>query len=527
MPLVRIIALQVLVGLDYLHRMCKIIHTDLKPENVLLCLTNKQITHIKQNHLLNDRTKYRIPVDILPEDDDKKKTDLNEKEEPERGRTKERSPEVKDELNDIRFFENEQELDANEIHQIGVSLEDIHLPSEESKQAPPELESLDNNSSTVQTIETQSIASCSWLPTEESTKTFDTAEDNLPRVSMIDSKSGRQLTEKEIQKKQKKNQKKKRLKKRKKAQKRLLESEVSLKRATICGELTESQTTLCTTAPTERRQEEDTSNPFLKPGQTQILEASQKTFPIHNTHSAAAPHTHSAISTHEIFNEMLQKQHKSKFQENSKAQENESDNHIYITEEEKELQKLIELKGIIRPRSWSLLNLSFNNALQRHELTLDEEKASEQTLQISSYSKQIQTCRIQIKQNIINQSLQNTATAPLNVSNSNLNVKIPQHTQSFPQTLSVDEKSGNVLDKKELNQEPLNPQSVLINKNKGEHINSSVRVKIADLGNACWTYHHFTTEIQTRQYRSPEVCLLFVFFLTFLGYYWSGLWTFG
>jgi serine/threonine-protein kinase SRPK3 len=33
------------------------------------------------------------------------------------------------------------------------------------------------------------------------------------------------------------------------------------------------------------------------------------------------------------------------------------------------------------------------------------------------------------------------------------------------------------------------------------------RVKIADLGNACWTHHHFTDDIQTRQYRSPEVIL--------------------
>ncbi len=37
-------------------------------------------------------------------------------------------------------------------------------------------------------------------------------------------------------------------------------------------------------------------------------------------------------------------------------------------------------------------------------------------------------------------------------------------------------------------------------------------VKIADLGNACWTSHHFTDEIQTRQYRSPEVLL---------GYHWA------
>jgi serine/threonine-protein kinase SRPK3 len=32
-------------------------------------------------------------------------------------------------------------------------------------------------------------------------------------------------------------------------------------------------------------------------------------------------------------------------------------------------------------------------------------------------------------------------------------------------------------------------------------------VKIVDLGNACWTHKHFTDDIQTRQYRSPEVIL--------------------
>lgn len=34
-----------------------------------------------------------------------------------------------------------------------------------------------------------------------------------------------------------------------------------------------------------------------------------------------------------------------------------------------------------------------------------------------------------------------------------------------------------------------------------------VEVKIADLGNACWVYEHFTEDIQTRQYRSLEVIL--------------------
>lgn len=36
---------------------------------------------------------------------------------------------------------------------------------------------------------------------------------------------------------------------------------------------------------------------------------------------------------------------------------------------------------------------------------------------------------------------------------------------------------------------------------------SQTRVKIADLGNACWIDKHFSNDIQTRQYRSPEAIL--------------------
>ncbi len=43
--------------------------------------------------------------------------------------------------------------------------------------------------------------------------------------------------------------------------------------------------------------------------------------------------------------------------------------------------------------------------------------------------------------------------------------------------------------------------------NVDDPIGEIITVKIADLGNACWVGHHFTNDIQTRQYRSPEVIL--------------------
>lgn len=48
-------AKQILMGLDYLHRVCKIIHTDLKPENVLLCLTQGELMEIANKGMLTSQ----------------------------------------------------------------------------------------------------------------------------------------------------------------------------------------------------------------------------------------------------------------------------------------------------------------------------------------------------------------------------------------------------------------------------------------------------------------------------------------
>lgn len=48
LPLVRRLAKQCLIGLDYIHRMCQIIHTDFKPENVVICLRDEEIKEISK-----------------------------------------------------------------------------------------------------------------------------------------------------------------------------------------------------------------------------------------------------------------------------------------------------------------------------------------------------------------------------------------------------------------------------------------------------------------------------------------------
>ena len=48
LPLVRRMTKQILIGLDYLHRKCRIIHTDMKPENVIVSLTRDELQEIAE-----------------------------------------------------------------------------------------------------------------------------------------------------------------------------------------------------------------------------------------------------------------------------------------------------------------------------------------------------------------------------------------------------------------------------------------------------------------------------------------------
>lgn len=54
LPITRKIAKQCLISLDYLHRMCNLIHTDLKPENVILALRPDELAMIKNQGCLKD-----------------------------------------------------------------------------------------------------------------------------------------------------------------------------------------------------------------------------------------------------------------------------------------------------------------------------------------------------------------------------------------------------------------------------------------------------------------------------------------
>ena len=59
MPLARKLARQCLIGLDYMHRMCKIIHTDFKPENVVIGLKDSEVAEIAKTGQLTTTKMFK------------------------------------------------------------------------------------------------------------------------------------------------------------------------------------------------------------------------------------------------------------------------------------------------------------------------------------------------------------------------------------------------------------------------------------------------------------------------------------
>jgi serine/threonine-protein kinase SRPK3 len=102
---------------------------------------------------------------------------------------------------------------------------------------------------------------------------------------------------------------------------------------------------------------------------------------------------------------------------------------------------------------------------------------------------------------MINESTERPPRQPLSMKEA-LGIKDPiledeqQKQREKTADLLEREVSGISLDRKSLDRTPVD-----------DMIGDIISVKIADLGNACWVGHHFTNDIQTRQYRSPEVIL--------------------
>ena len=54
-----------MIGLDYLHRKCRIIHTDLKPENVIVALSKTELQEILNRGQISTMNKTVKTQDVM------------------------------------------------------------------------------------------------------------------------------------------------------------------------------------------------------------------------------------------------------------------------------------------------------------------------------------------------------------------------------------------------------------------------------------------------------------------------------
>lgn len=93
------------------------------------------------------------------------------------------------------------------------------------------------------------------------------------------------------------------------------------------------------------------------------------------------------------------------------------------------------------------------------------------------------------------------------------------HSQSSSQHNRNDDLSGTKVREKtiefnipKINTEILEPNNAGYDEDvkttrRGPKLDENAHLTICDMGNGCWTHHHFTSQIQTRQYRSPETII--------------------
>ena len=163
-PLVRVITKQILIGLDFLHRICHIIHTDMKPENILVCLTNEELRliqetgtyNINKNNKNNDNKKEFCVNDILETRkkliEERKKNQIRQIKRMERS---EISPEIIEErIKKIMEIEDEEKNYENINNTINVNNYDINelIERPRIKSVPKNninISSQDNNNSSI------------------------------------------------------------------------------------------------------------------------------------------------------------------------------------------------------------------------------------------------------------------------------------------------------------------------------------------------------------------------------------------
>ncbi|KAL5013190.1 hypothetical protein ScPMuIL_007460 [Solemya velum] len=381
---VKLIIRQVLEGLDYLHTKCKIIHTDIKPENVLLCVDESHIRKLAADAVEWHKLGMKLPgsaVSTAPKErpSDPSKMSKNKKKKLKK-KMKKQQQLLDLQLQQLQEIDQDQEVDP-------------------SKETEDEVGALVSSGST-NSLRQLSVDGSSFDDKELTSPTF---ESNEICNGLKKDESGEQVVEEA--------------------------TKVNI---------------------------EIIENPENKENQ---LEGGKGTVTV-------------TVRLKDNATEISSK--------SSESPPNDLDKNTDGKPYGKEITKL---------------NITANGLLEC------EEVMNVQNVQDSSSK-----CKSELEQTTIVNVEKNADTDHVNSTNDEMEQSL-SHSDPSKKTEEEDE-NENSTDMTD-NQNPKDAVERSLSLNKPDPVRDicDIPVKIADLGNACWTYHHFTEDIQTRQYRSLEVLI--------------------
>ena len=401
----RKMARQMLIGLHYLHKHCGIIHTDLKPENVMLCLNEDELTDIiKHKQLYRNEESIKRLEKLRAKIQGKPIVEKIKEEEVENQEIVELK--VLEEKQKISIeIKKEEEIDNKEEKEKKVEkVENKEINSEKDSLSQTTVDTENKDS-----IKTENLANEKMEKIKQE-KRFSELEDQTDTKNLNFSKkedASRVIEGNEIITEKEENQKKELIEKKESIEIEKSETQDSSTSSQISGSLRDIVDLLILTP-------EDMNK--------------------------------------EINRLMIEEPPKNK-------------------EENKRLKKRVKRKMKRHQKRWNKMTESEK---QKYQLARD---SLELRLQHRKNSKLSDDPNVQME-------ISKTSNDPPKVEDE----------------LAVVESSPQILDIKEVkyNEDAFDMKTGL---------KPGFKLKIADLGNGCWTHYHFQPEIQTRQYRGPEVIL--------------------
>ncbi|XP_072026104.1 SRSF protein kinase 3-like isoform X4 [Amphiura filiformis] len=439
---VKSIIRQTLEGLDYLHTKCKIIHTDIKPENILLSVDEEYVRKLAQEAKGWVKGQGRPPISSVST------------------APVERKPSEKMSKNKKRKLKKKQKKQLELLEQQDKQLQEL----DQQKQKQRDSDQDENNDSGNEADSPQSPAASEDVPTTngtDATKTNSTCT-NISNITQNQNNNTEDSSESSASPSKKDSDNDKCNPQR-------------LKEDSEAMEKDKGEETVGTTKSDGPWEDDNLLCNGFVDASDGSEERSDRLEEVKKSEEKSSENGSKESSTCSQEDSSVQSKDTTPSSENGKTPDDEDSNKLQPnSEEELERMKRIGLEDLDNDSD------KVNGFSPTTENTAEDKRVNRPTNIGNAYEMSL---------------LKGAEDKP---GSQFIGVMDAEETpEKENENENENENHVSIINESQTNESQMSPPALLDNQ--------ELKVKIADLGNACWTHHHFTEDIQTRQYRALEV----------------------